>query len=268
MLTNLHTHTTFCDGKSTAEETVLSAIEKGFSSLGFSGHGYTDFDLSYCMKDISGYRAEIIRLREKYKDEIEIYLGIEEDIGCWQKREDFDYIIGSSHYVERGGVYSHLDSSPEWLEKTVAMFDGDAMAMAMAESYYSTLVTYIKRRKPDIIGHFDLLTKFEEKATHYFLSNAEYHKMSEKYLREALRADCIFEVNTGAIGRGWRTAPYPHENLLRIIKAEGGRITLTSDCHHADNLDCFFAESRKMLRDIGFEYICTLSKGEWMKDYL
>ena len=28
MLSNYHTHTTFCDGKNTAEEVVLSAIEK------------------------------------------------------------------------------------------------------------------------------------------------------------------------------------------------------------------------------------------------
>lgn len=266
MLTNLHTHTEFCDGKSTAEEMVLSAIEKGFYSLGFSGHGYTDFDLSYCMKDTEGYKAEVLRLREKYRDKIEIYLGIEEDAGCLQRRGDFDYIIGSSHYVTRGGVYHHADLSPEGLEAAITLFDGDAIAMA--ESYYSNFVAYIKKRKPDIIGHFDLLTKFEEKATNRFLTNPEYHKISEKYIREALRADCMFEVNTGAIGRGWRTAPYPHENLLRIIKAEGGKITLTSDCHHADNLDCFFTESRKMLSDIGFEYIHTLSHGEWIKDYL
>ena len=35
---NFHTHTQFCDGKSTAEEMLLSAIDKGFSALGFSGH--------------------------------------------------------------------------------------------------------------------------------------------------------------------------------------------------------------------------------------
>ena len=46
---NLHTHTTWCDGKNTAEEMVRSAIESGFDVLGFSGHSYTSFDESYCM---------------------------------------------------------------------------------------------------------------------------------------------------------------------------------------------------------------------------
>ena len=64
MITNFHTHTTFCDGKSTAEEVVRSAIEKGFTAIGFSGHGVTGFDPGYCLKDIDGYRAEILRLQE------------------------------------------------------------------------------------------------------------------------------------------------------------------------------------------------------------
>ena len=266
MISNYHTHTQFCDGKSTAEEMVISAINKGFSTLGFSGHGYTAFDLTYCMKDTAGYRAEICRLREKYKDKIEIYLGVEEDIYHPQYRADFDYIIGSSHYVCKDGVYVPVDSSPDTMHSAIALFDGDTRAMA--ESYYSNFVSYIKKRRPDIIGHFDLLTKFDEKEGPYFLGDPVYQQTAEKYLREALRADCIFEVNTGAISRGWRTAPYPHESLLPIIKKEGGRLTLTSDCHHADNLDCHYAESRAMLRDVGFEYLYTLSHGEWVRDFL
>lgn len=38
MRQNLHTHTTFCDGKNTAEEMILAALELGMDSLGFSGH--------------------------------------------------------------------------------------------------------------------------------------------------------------------------------------------------------------------------------------
>ena len=68
MLSNLHTHTTFCDGNNTAEDIVQKALYKGFSSIGFSGHGYTAFDLSYCMKDIKGY-IEKIRSLKKIADE-------------------------------------------------------------------------------------------------------------------------------------------------------------------------------------------------------
>ena len=79
MKSNLHTHSTFCDGKNTPEEIVISAINKGFASVGISGHGYTEFDLRYCVKNVAEYQNEIKRLKEKYKNEIEIYLGVEED---------------------------------------------------------------------------------------------------------------------------------------------------------------------------------------------
>ena len=79
MLVNLHTHTTFCDGKNTPEEIVLAAIDQGFSTIGFSGHGNTPFDLRYCMTDVEGYIREVTRVRQIYGDRIEILLGLEED---------------------------------------------------------------------------------------------------------------------------------------------------------------------------------------------
>ena len=263
MLTNFHSHTTFCDGKNTAEEMVLAAIEKGFDVFGFSGHGYTEFHQAYCMQDTEGYRAEILRLKEKYKKDIQIYLGTEEDIYQPANRADYDYIISSSHYAKRNGCYAPIDSSPETLKSAIELFDGDLHALA--ESYYSNFVEYIKARRPDIIGHFDLLTKFDEKRGPYFLGDPVYQGIAEKYLREALSADCIFEVNTGAISRQWRTAPYPHESLLRIILKEGGRLTVTADTHNRDTIDCHFAESKKMLRDIGFRHLYTLYNNEWIK---
>ena len=127
MLANLHTHSTFCDGKSTPEEIVLSAIGKGFSSIGFSGHGYTPYDLRYCMKDTSGYKKEILRLREVYRDKIQIYLGVEEDAFSIVNRREFDYIIGSSHYLKVGGEYYPIDSGPSYFEKCLELLGGKAL---------------------------------------------------------------------------------------------------------------------------------------------
>ena len=59
---SFHIHSTFCDGRNTPEEIVLAALEKDFISIGFSGYGYTGFDLRYCMKDTDGYLTEIRRL--------------------------------------------------------------------------------------------------------------------------------------------------------------------------------------------------------------
>ena len=125
MLTNFHTHTVFCDGKNTPEEMVLSAIEKGFTALGFSGHGLTSFDPGYCLRDTAGYRAEILRLKECYKDRITIYLGAEEDCLEPVDRSQYEYIIGSSHYVQVGEKIWSVDGKRETFQQLLALFDGE-----------------------------------------------------------------------------------------------------------------------------------------------
>ena len=69
MLYNFHTHTTYCDGKSTAEEMVQKAIELGLSEIGFSGHSYTEFDLEPCMTEegTEQYKKEICTEMDAYR---------------------------------------------------------------------------------------------------------------------------------------------------------------------------------------------------------
>ncbi len=266
MLTNYHTHTTFCDGGNTAEEMVLAAIDAGFDALGFSGHGFTDFDDTYCMKDTPAYISEINRLKEKYKDKIQIYCGIEEDAFDPVNRDDFEYILGSSHYFFKDGKYYAIDSNYDVFKKCLDLFDCDTAALA--EAYYSTFCEYIARRKPDIVGHFDLITKFDEIDVPRFFNNPEYLKVADKYMKLASQNDVFFEVNTGAISRGYRKSPYPHENLLRILKETDSRIILSSDTHSTTTIDCFFKETREILRDIGFKYVYVLYDNEFKKDFL
>ena len=68
ILSNLHTHTIYSDGKNTAREMVETAIANNMVSLGFSDHSYTDFDLRYCIqKDKLGeYINEIKAVAERY----------------------------------------------------------------------------------------------------------------------------------------------------------------------------------------------------------
>ena len=115
------------------------------------------------------------------------------------------------------------------------------------------------------MGHFDLLTKFDEKFEPVFLGKTEYERLAEKYLDSVACDGLIFEVNTGAISRGYRTTPYPADNLLYLIKKRGAGIILSSDCHRAEWIDCGFAETRARLRDIGFNEAYALYDGEFIK---
>jgi histidinol-phosphatase (PHP family) len=84
-------------------------------------------------------------------------------------------------------------------------------------------------------------------------------------MEKALKSGCVFEVNTGAISRGYRTAPYPNELWLHFMKKQDAKLILTSDCHSADALDCHFEETKKLLSDIGFTHLYTIYHNEWVK---
>lgn len=264
MLSNFHIHTDFCDGKSTPEEIVLYAIEKGFDAIGFSGHGYTPYDISYCIKDMNGYISSVNKLKAKYKNKIQIYLGIEEDSFSLINRNDFDYIIGSCHYFCVDEKYYPVDLSCDFFKKCLHdFFDDDIIKLSHA--YYESFCYYIKKRKPDIVGHFDLITKFDEWEEQLFLNNDEYLKLSEKYILEAMKNDVVFEVNTGAISRGYRHFPYPNENLLYLLKKNDKKVMISSDSHSFDTLDFYFEETKKILRDIGFQYAYTIYNNKFIK---
>ncbi len=266
MLCNLHTHTTFCDGKDTAEDVVISAIEKGFSSLGFSSHGVSVTSCNYCLRAEQSYINEINRLKQKYKDKIQIYLGIEEEALCYVNRNNYDYIIGSSHYFSVDGKLYPIDSNAQAFDKCLELFSFDVEKLS--ETYYSAFANYVITRKPDVVGHYDLITKFDEKSR-LFLKNTAYEKIAEKYLRKILdETDCIIELNTGAISRGMRTTPYPADNLLKLICEHNGKITITSDSHSKLTLDTWFDEAKKLLKTIGFNHTYVLYDGKWQKDYL
>jgi histidinol-phosphatase (PHP family) len=261
---DLHVHTEFCDGRATAEEMVKAAIALGCPRIGLSSHAPMPYgDYAMAAEREADYRREILRLRAAYREKIEVLLGL--DVDLWSlpfPREEYDYIIGSCHYIHKDGAYYSVDSGVDFRDRCLQLFGGDPVAYA--ESYFAAFTDYILKRKPDIVGHFDLITKFDELGESRFLQNPAYNKLAEGYVAEAAKSGSIFEVNTGAICRGMRTTVYPSENLLYVLKKSGTRLILSSDSHAASTLDFYFDEAKAYLRDMGFRELYTLRNGEFV----
>ena len=248
--TNFHTHTIFCDGKDTAEEMVIAAIEKGFTKLGFSGHSYVTYGDSFGMNHdvLTKYKSEINRLKEKYKDKIKIYCGIELDYYSNLDISDFEYVIASVHGVEKNGVIYEVDHSVEVFKQNVSKgWNGDYYAFA--KDYFDT----VSNQQGDIIGHIDLLTKFNQDDCLFSTKDARYLASAEKAVKKLCEKELVFEINTGAISRGYRLKPYPSEDILKMIKKHKGKIIITSDCHNKDFIDCGFDIAYKLALKCGFK---------------
>lgn len=240
---DLHVHTYYCDGKDSPRDIVLAAVEMGMETLGFSGHGYADCDVDYCMsrEDTEKYKQEITALKKEFSGKLEILCGVEKEIFSIEDTSDFDYVIGSAHCIFVGGEYIAVDWKPEELKRAADKYFGGDM-LSLAKKYYETVSEVAEKTNCDIVGHIDLITKFNE-------GNQLFDTKSERYIRawkkavDRIMESCkLFEVNTGAISRGYRTSPYPSDDIVDYIKKKGGKLILSSDSHSKDTLCYKFGE--------------------------
>ena len=249
---NLHTHTTFVDGKDTAEEMVQAALALGFHTLGFSEHGYSSFTDCCMPEDLEArYRAEIRRLQAKYADQICILLGYEHEYPMDSELSAYEYYIESVHYLRAHGEWFPVDSTRAILEDAVRRhYGGDPYAMC--REYFRTVNESIENTSALILGHIELVMKFNEKRDLFDDEDPRYLDCALETAGLAAESGRLVEINTGAISRGYRTQPYPGVPMLRRLREKGARIILTSDCHNRDYLDCHFAEATELAKSCGF----------------
>lgn len=137
-------------------------------------------------------------------------------------------------------------------------FSGDFLSLA--EAYYQREALVAEKTGCQIVGHFDLVTKFNQDGLFFDESHPRYLSAALEALDSLLRRDIIFEINTGAISRGYRTSPYPSLFLLRTLRQRGGRICITSDAHSAAAVTCAFSQAAELAMACGFRETWVLGR--------
>lgn len=250
---NLHTHSTYCDGLNTPEEMVQTALERGFDSLGFSGHSYLFYSdyAGLSMERQDAYVREIRRLQQVYGDRIKLYLGLEVDMYAQGDFSVYDYLIGSVHYLKIGEEYVGFDGNAEKMQRVIdGWFGGDGNAYV--KEYFRQLALLPEYGKFDFIGHFDLVSKNIEKANLFDYDSDAYLGWATEAAEALLPHIPFFEVNTGAMSRGIRTTPYPSARITKMLRELGFKPIITTDCHVADRIECGVDVAKECLKEAGF----------------
>lgn len=272
---NYHTHCFFCDGKGEPEDYIKKAISLNFHSLGFSSHAPVHLPSSWTMKEenLNDYVETIKMLKEKYKDQIEIYCGLEIDYfpgisgpdSNKFKELELDYTIGSVHFMKNKdtGEYLTVDGDEEEYARIIEVFFKGDVQTFVAE-YYGLIRGMLSEHKPDIVGHLDLVRKNNNNQRYFNETEDWYKEEVFKTLEEIKKSGAILEVNTGAIARGYLTTPYPSPWILKECYELDIPITLNSDGHSPENLDAFFDESLNMLRYAGYKQIYFMNNKRWI----
>lgn len=262
---NFHTHSTFCDGKSTLEQNVLSAIQKGFKILGFSSHSTWPFPFGDSIKrgEFESYRNEILRLKQKYADKIEIKYGFEADYIEGFCSPDFDdykefepeFLIGSVHYLYNGEDCAEKTTPVDWsaeklFELIKTLYNGNVKKMIC--HYFETQREMLSKCSFSIIGHPDLVRKFNEKSP-FFNEDESWYKEQLKLTADSIKkSGVIAEINTGGITRAYMNTPYPSLYFLTLLHERNVPVMLSSDSHSAENLDGRFELALELTKKAGY----------------
>lgn len=239
MLQDLHVHSTWSDGKAAPRQMVERALELGLDRVGFSDHSHVAFDDGYCMPaDTSAYRREIRALADEYRGRIDVLCGIEQDLFSPPAGDGYDYIIGSAHYVSDGERILAIDDTVEDFERAAAEFCGGDY-LALAELYFETVSRVVEGTGADIIGHFDLIKKYNADGRYFDEESPRYRAAWQRAADVLLETGAAFEVNYGAVYAGRQTEPYPGREIREYLVGKGARLIESSDAHESAALACF-----------------------------
>ena len=268
MISNVHTHTTWCDGTIGPREMADAAIAIGFTDLGFSSHSPIPLEREYpWMTDEAGYIEEISKLKKEYSGRLNILCGIELDYFSQINREAYDYTIGSAHYLVLTPEVSVTVDNPSWqTPDAMRVYGGDHRKMY--REYYSLVYQNVQKNRPDIVAHFDLPTKYNRDYDLFDEDGEDYKRTAMESLDGVL--DIIIpyggmiELNVSAFVRKLRDVPYPAPFLLERIAQRGGRIIITTDAHKPERLNMGFDTAVEFLKQTGFKSMTILKDKQFI----
>jgi histidinol-phosphatase (PHP family) len=254
---NLHTHTTYCDGKSSPLEIVNKAIALNWKFIGFSAHAPLPFPCEWCLpvEKVSTYCKTIKDLQVAFKPQIQIHHGFEIDYlahwgyPCLKNVElnDADYFICSIHYLpskEKStstGEYRYYEIDGTYAQFMLALkeynYSLKKLLSAFLHSTEGLMSTPLPNNKPKIIGHID-------KIVLHAIELPEFEELKDWFYMELLQLSIsnrgnfdFIEINTRAMYHKGLSNPYPHVQLIELLQANLIPLMFNSDAHHRNELD-------------------------------
>lgn len=267
------------------ETIVAKAAAKGFTQFCLTEHMprldtallypeeeaklYTVLDL--CQK-FDDYKAHARKVQRQYES-MDILVGFEaegvDEIHInWalQNKPQFDLVVGSVHHVH--GI--PIDFSPELWRKAQLMTD-DNSARALFKDYFELQHKTIEVLEPEVVGHMDLIRLFQD--------NDEVDPTTGKLVRDidiekdwpevwdvimdnitlAVSKQCLFEMNSAAIRKGWHT-PYPQKDIAMAIKQQGGKFCLSDDSHGLSQIGLNYHKVMNYIQELQLENIYYLKR--------
>lgn len=255
---NFHTHTTRCKHAFDSDEAyVQTAIENGYTTLGFTDHAPWPYTSGFQPKvrmeieELGDYLASIRALRERYRDRIEILIGLEceyfPQYMDWLKKtardEKLDYIILGNHFdqTDDGGFYFGRSKQPSDVDRYV-----DLTIEGLETGVFSCL------------AHPELPLR--------------YYAAFDQAVKESLRRLCVaakrlrVPLEYNLLGLHYQKAEpgaglgYPYQPFWEMAAEVGCEAVIGVDAHRANHLaeTEMFREAKRNLDALGIHCASSL----------
>ena len=170
--------------------------------------------------------------------------------------DGMEYLIGSTHFIESpsGGPLGSVDDTWERLEAFCREeFSGDYYRLS--KEYYRTEAEIFSRTHCTFVGHFDLVTRFNDERHFLEEDDPRYYMPALETMEYLVSQGLPLEINCGAFNRGRKAELYPNRFLLKNLREMGGEILISSDAHRRELLDGGFEAAVRTAADCGFTHM-------------
>ena len=253
---DLHTHTRYSHGKNTVRDMFAAGRERGIALHGFSEHsprptGY-DYPREYrdhLIRAYPDYVREVLALQEQYPGQV--LLGMEVD---WLEAEagfiraairayDFDYLLGSVHFV---GTWGYDFNADDWKD-----FSPDQCA-AHYEGYFRALAGMAASRLFNIAAHPDLIKIFSIETFRQWLTQHDGLDLVRESLVAIRDAGMSMEISSAGLRKPCKEI-YPGPEIMRLAAELRVPVVFGSDAHQAAEMGFAFDELARYAASFGIE---------------
>lgn len=246
-------HTNYSDDSSfKMEEVVKKAISCGLDEICITDHidciSYDEPCFPY-----EAYEKEFLRCQEKYSDKINLKLGMEFGM---QKRTipffekvfqsgNFDFILMSCHIVDDKWLWSQEFQTGKTQDEYNIQYYEEILRLVENYDNYS------------VLGHLDVIRRYDLKGDYPF---ENIKPIITKILKRVISQGKGIEINTSCYRYGIKNLT-PSRDILKLYKELGGEIiTIGTDSHCPEHVNCHIDDAKNELTQIGFGYFSTFSK--------
>ncbi|WP_106769425.1 histidinol-phosphatase HisJ [Paenibacillus faecalis] len=264
MYIDYHTHHSRCGhAVGELEEYVKRGIELGLHHIGLSDHmplihvepeAYYP-EMAMPMNELPRYVEECFSLKERYKGQIEVRVGLEGDYieGYEEQIEKiildypWDYVIGSVHFLGEWDItdfrQTHGWEGKDPLEVYRQYYD--AVGKAAATGLY------------DMMGHLDVIKRFGFSPGSEHID--EVVAMEKSALAAVKRSGKAMELNASGLSKACKEM-FPSRRILEEAVKLGIPLTMGSDAHQPQKLGEHLDQARDMLIELGVKEVATFQR--------